>query len=62
MKDPIVEAMKKCEPTFGGFSDDAKKAMAQSPDYFVWWYTAKSLALVVTVGVLAFVLGTGAKK
>jgi len=33
-----------------GWSDDAQKAMVENPKYFVWWYTAKSLALVGAVG------------
>ena len=33
-----------------GWSDDAQKAMTENPKYFVWWYTAKSLALVGAVG------------
>lgn len=33
-----------------GWSEDAQKAMTENPKYFVWWYTAKSLALVGAVG------------
>lgn len=40
-----------------GFSTDAKTAMTQAPDYFVWWYTIKSIGLGVAVAALAFVLG-----
>jgi hypothetical protein len=40
-----------------GFSNDAKKAMMSSPDYFVWWYTAKSMGLVLAVAALAFYAG-----
>ena len=33
-----------------GWSEDAKKAITENPNYFVWWYTAKSLALVGAIG------------
>lgn len=33
-----------------GWSDDARKAITENPNYFVWWYTAKSLALVGAIG------------
>lgn len=42
---------------FGTFSDDARKAITVAPDYFVWWYTAKSIGLCAAVAALAFVLG-----
>ena len=29
-----------------GWSDDARKAITENPDYFVWWYTKKSMAVV----------------
>lgn len=45
----------------GGFSEDAKQAMVSSPDYFVWWYTAKSMALVAAVGALAWFGGRASK-
>ena len=41
----------------GDFSEDAKTAMAASPDYFVKWYTAKSLALVLALGGVAYLIG-----
>ena len=40
-----------------GFSDDAKQAMTTSPDYFVWWYTAKSIGLGVVAAYAAYLLG-----
>jgi hypothetical protein len=43
------------------FQSDAKQAMTQNPDYFVWWYTAKSMALVAVVAALAFALGRNSK-
>jgi hypothetical protein len=42
---------------FHGWSADAKKAIVENPDYFVWWYTAKSLALVVVAIGAAYLLG-----
>lgn len=43
--------------TLGTFSSDAKAAIAANPDYFVWWYTAKSLGLVAAVAALAYYVG-----
>jgi hypothetical protein len=40
-----------------GWGDDARRAMAASPDYFVWWYTAKSIGLGVMASALAFAMG-----
>ena len=31
------------------WSADAKKAMQENPDHFVWWYTAKSIGLGVGI-------------
>lgn len=41
----------------GGFSDDARKAIAASPGYFVKWYTIKSIGLGVVAAGLAFMIG-----
>jgi hypothetical protein len=41
----------------GAWSDDAKAAMLATPDYFLWWYTAKSLALVAAVAAVAYYVG-----
>ena len=40
-----------------GFSDDAKKAIVENPDYFVWWYTVKSVGLGVVAAYAAYLLG-----
>lgn len=40
------------QASYDGWTDDARVAMQDNPDYFVWWYTAKSLGLVLA-GVLA---------
>jgi len=40
-----------------GWSDDAKKAMTENPDYFVWWYTVKSVGLALVFGALCYQLG-----
>jgi len=40
-----------------GFSDDAKKAITENPDYFVWWYTAKSIGLGIVAAYAAYLLG-----
>lgn len=40
-----------------GFKEDARIAIQTAPDYFVWWYTAKSIGLCVAVAALTFMLG-----
>lgn len=40
-----------------GFSADAKKAITENPDYFVWWYTVKSVGLGVVAAYAAYLLG-----
>lgn len=42
---------------YDGFSEDAQTAMQASPDYFVWWYSAKSILLVIAAAALAYQLG-----
>jgi len=42
---------------YAGWTDDAKKAMVDNPDYFVWWYTTKSLALVAAAVTAAYYIG-----
>lgn len=44
---------------FHGFTDDAKAAIAASPDYFVKWYTIKSILLVGVAAALAYTIGKG---
>lgn len=41
----------------GHFAADARTAITQAPDYFVWWYTAKSIGLGVAVGLIGFFIG-----
>jgi hypothetical protein len=36
---------------------DAKKTMLENPDYFVWWYTVKSVGLGAAVAVAAYFFG-----
>ncbi len=40
-----------------GWSDDARKAIVENPDYFVWWYTVKSVGLAVSFAALALMVG-----
>jgi hypothetical protein len=40
-----------------GWQEDAEHAMTETPGYFMAWYTAKSLAIVVAVGVAAYCIG-----
>jgi len=46
----------------GSFSSDARKAMETAPDYFVWWYTVKSIGLGVAAAALAFMIGRATAK
>lgn len=41
----------------GDFSTDARIAIQQAPDYFVRWYTLKSIGLGIAVGVIGFLIG-----
>lgn len=45
------------EARFEGFAEDGKAALEASPDYFLWWYSAKSILLVAAVAGLAFYVG-----
>lgn len=45
-----------------GFSDDARHAIQAAPDYFVWWYTVKSVGLCVAFAGLAFMVGRATVK
>lgn len=45
-----------------GFESDARTAITTSPDYFVWWYTAKSIGLGVAVGIIGFLIGRATRK
>lgn len=49
-------------PQLTGFADDARQAITTNPDYFVWWYTAKSIGLCVAVAALTFVMGRASCK
>lgn len=40
-----------------GWTDNAKRAMQENPDYFVWWYTAKSVGLGIVAAVAAYYIG-----
>ena len=42
---------------FGDFESDARMAITRAPDYFMWWYTVKSIGLGVAVGVIGFLIG-----
>lgn len=46
----------------GSFADDGKKAIAASPDYFLKWYTIKSIGLGVVAAGLAFMIGRATVK
>jgi hypothetical protein len=41
----------------GTWGEDARRAITENPDYFVWWYSVKSLALVAAIGAAAYYAG-----
>lgn len=43
----------------GTWGDDARRAITENPDYFVWWYSVKSMALVVAIAAAAYYAGRG---
>jgi len=48
--------------SLGSWSGEARKAMESAPDYFVWWYTVKSVGLGVAAAALAFMVGRASAK
>ncbi len=50
------------QPQLGDFSSDARLAITVAPDYFVRWYTIKSIGLGVVAAGLAFMLGRASVK
>ncbi len=40
-----------------GFTEDGKAAIAASPNYFLAWYSAKSIMLVGAIGFCCYLLG-----
>lgn len=50
-------------PSLGaGWQENAVSAIRENPEYFVWWYTAKSLALVGACAWAAYLLGKQAGR
>ncbi len=45
----------------GDFSEDAVAAMQANPNYFVWWYSVKSIALVGVIAAFAYYVGKHTK-
>lgn len=56
IRTPLVSPVPTAAP-LGSWSDDAKKAMRDNPDYFIWWYTVKSLGLAAALAALAYYVG-----
>lgn len=50
------------QPQLGDFASDARTAITVAPDYFVRWYTIKSIGLGVAFAGLAFMLGRASVK
>ncbi len=44
-----------------GASLDTRRAMRQAPDYWLKWYTAKSVGLGVAVGIIGYLIGRGSR-
>ena len=40
-----------------GWHDDARRAIVENPDYFVWWYTLKSVGLAAVAALAAYYIG-----
>ncbi len=40
-----------------GWTADARKAIRENPDYFVWWYTVKSVGLGIVGAVATYYIG-----
>ncbi len=59
MKTPssIAALEKKFSMATSSFSSNARRAMTANPDYFLWWYTVKSIALVAAIGTAAYYAG-----
>jgi hypothetical protein len=52
------KAMKNAPSGLSGLGDAAtRRAMRDNPDYWLGWYTFKSLALVGAVGVIGYLIG-----
>jgi hypothetical protein len=49
-------------PGLGDFAEDARTAITVAPDYFVRWYTIKSIGLGVAAAALAFMIGRASVK
>ena len=50
-------------PSLGaGWQENAVSAIRENPEYFVWWYTAKSPALVGACAWAAYLLGKQAGR
>lgn len=45
-----------------GFTEDGKAAIAASPDYFLWWYSVKSILLVGAFGAFMYQLGKNTRR
>ena len=46
----------------GTWTDDAVAAMQDNPPYFAWWYSIKSIGLVIAVATAAYYAGKDAAK
>lgn len=45
-----------------GSSEETRQAMQLNPDYWLAWYTFKSLALVAAVSCVAYLMGKNAGR
>lgn len=57
----MIRYSREADSGLSGFADDARRAIVQNPDYFVRWYTIKSIGLCAAVAALAYVLGRSSR-
>ena len=55
--DSIQAIERRMTAATSSFTSNARQAMKRNPDYFVWWYTVKSVGLAVAVGFAAYYAG-----
>ena len=58
----MTKALEKAEPGIFKratiqWQRNARKAMDENPDYFAWWYTIKSVALVGAIAAATYYAG-----
>lgn len=52
---------RRCRSRDLGDSIDTRRAMRVAPDYWLKWYTAKSIGLGIAVGIIGYLLGKNSR-